>query len=80
MGCAYTGSAGGPIRTEIPIPIPICADEVVESDKTETDSVKMPNTNPDINLRTESFIFMVFPHPIVLAQNRQPEPHYVPPM
>jgi len=47
MGCAYTGSAGGPIRTEIPIPIPISADDAVESDSTETDNIKIPNTNPN---------------------------------
>jgi len=55
MGCGYTGSAGGPIRTEIPIPI--CADDVVESDNTETVNIKIPNTNQ----RTERFIFIAFP-------------------
>src|SRR5271155_59114 len=61
MGCAYTGSAGGPIRTEMPIPIPICADDAVESDSTETVNIKIPNTNLDVNLRTERFIFIAFP-------------------
>jgi hypothetical protein len=54
MGCAYTGSAGGPIRTEIPIPI--CADDAVESDNTETDNIKIPNTSQ----RTERFILIAF--------------------
>jgi hypothetical protein len=61
MGCAYTGSAGGPIRTEIPIPIAISADDVGESDSTETVNIKTPDTNPDTNLRTERFIFFAFP-------------------
>ena len=60
MGCAYTGSAGGPIRTEIPIPIAISADDVGESDSTETVNIKTPNTNPDTDLRTERFIFFAF--------------------
>jgi hypothetical protein len=59
MGCAYTGSAGGPIRTEIPIPI--CADDVVESDNTESDNIKTPRTNPNAKLRTERFIFITLP-------------------
>src|ERR1039457_7584455 len=58
MGCAYTGSAGGPIRTEIPIPI--SADDAVESDSTETVNIKTPNTNADTDLRTERFIFFAF--------------------
>jgi hypothetical protein len=60
MGCAYTGNAGGAIRTEMPIPIPICADAGVESDSTETDNIKTPKT-PTPNLRTERFIFIAFP-------------------
>jgi hypothetical protein len=58
MGCAYTSSAGGPIRTEIPIPI--SADDAVESDSTETVNIKTPNTNADTDLRTERFIFFAF--------------------
>jgi hypothetical protein len=69
MGCAYTGSAGGPMRTEIPIPI--CADEAVESDSTETDNIKTANTNPETTLRTERFIFIAFLSSLaILAQNR----------
>jgi hypothetical protein len=60
MGCAYTGSAGGPIRTEIPIPIAISADDAVENDSTETVNIKTPNTNADTDLRTERFIFFAF--------------------
>jgi hypothetical protein len=64
MGCAYTGSGGGPIRTEIPIPI--AADDAVESD-----NIKTPNTNPNTKLRTERFIFISpSSDPIILAQNR----------
>jgi hypothetical protein len=59
MGCAYTGRAGGPIRTEIPIPI--CADDGVDNDSTETVNSKTANTNLDANLRTERFIFIAFP-------------------
>jgi hypothetical protein len=58
MGCAYTGSAGGPIRTEIPMPI--CAADGVDSDKTETDNSKNPRTNPDTYLRTGRFISLPF--------------------
>ena len=54
MGCAYTGSAGGPTRTEIPTPI--CADDAAESDNTETDNIKIPNTSR----RTERFILIAF--------------------
>jgi len=61
MGCAYTGSAGGPIRTEIPIPIAISADDAVESDSTETVNIKTPNTNADTDLQTERFIFFALP-------------------
>jgi len=39
------------------MPIPICADDGVESDKTETDNIKIPITNPETDLRTERFIF-----------------------
>jgi hypothetical protein len=58
MGCAYTGSAGGPIRTEIPMPM--AAADGVDKDKTETDNIKNPRTSPDINLRTGRFIFVTF--------------------
>jgi hypothetical protein len=58
MGCAYTGNAGGAIRTEMPIPI--CADAGVDSDSTETDKIKTPK-NPTPNLRIERFIFIAFP-------------------
>jgi hypothetical protein len=70
MGCAYTGSAGGPIRTEIPTPIPICADEAVESDNTETVNIKTPNTSE----RKERFIFIyLLPFGLnILAQNQRP--------
>jgi hypothetical protein len=68
MGCVYTGSAGGPIRTEIPIPIPICADDCVESDNTEAANIKTPNTNPSTCLRTERFIFITFLGPKHFAQ------------
>jgi hypothetical protein len=54
MGCAYTGRAGGPTRTEIPTPI--CADDVVVSDNTETDNSKSPNTSQ----RLERFIIIAF--------------------
>jgi hypothetical protein len=43
MGCTYTGSAGGPIRTEMPTEI--WAGDAVENDKTETDNTKTPNTS-----------------------------------
>jgi hypothetical protein len=73
MGCAYTGSAGGPIRTEIPIPI--CAGDGVESDNTETDNIKTPKTDPTTKLRTERFIFISLSFdPIILTENRQPGP------
>jgi hypothetical protein len=65
MGCAYTGSAGGPTRTEIPMPIPICADDVVERDNTETDNIKTPNTNQP----PERFIFT----PLLVAQTFWPK-------
>ncbi len=55
------------MRTEIPIPI--CADDVVESDNTETVNSKTPKSNPDPNLRTELFIFIAF-----LWLNLRPEP------
>lgn len=54
MGCAYTGSAGGPTRTETPTAT--CAYDAVESDNTETDNIKTPNTSQ----RTERFILIAF--------------------
>jgi len=62
MGCAYTGNAGGAIRTEMPIPIPICADAGVATDSTETVNIKTPKT-PTPNLRTERFIFIFIAFP-----------------
>src|ERR1700674_54224 len=59
MGCTYTGRAGGPTRTEMPIPISAC--DAVESDNTETVNIKTPNANPYPNLRTERFIFIALP-------------------
>jgi|SRR5208283_1296606 hypothetical protein len=61
MGWAYSGNAGGPIRSEIPIPIAISAGDAVESDSTETDNIKTPNTNLNTSLRTERFIVIAFP-------------------
>ena len=43
------------MRSEIPIPI--CADDAVESDNTETVNNKIPNASQ----RTERFIFIAFP-------------------
>jgi hypothetical protein len=57
MGCTYTGRAGGPTLTEIPIPI--CAGDAVESDSTATVNIKTPKTNP----RMERVIFIAFPKP-----------------
>lgn len=45
------------MRTEIPMPIAISADDAVESDATET-SVKTPSANADTNLRMERFILL----------------------
>src|SRR5208282_3877533 len=44
------------MRTEMPIPI--CADDGVDSDNTETDNIKIPSTNPETDLRTERFILI----------------------
>jgi hypothetical protein len=46
------------MRTEMPIPI--CADDEVDSDNTETDNIKIPSTNAEIDLRTERFILIAF--------------------
>jgi hypothetical protein len=42
------------MRTEIPMPIPICAADVVDSDNTETDAITTPNSNH----RRERFILI----------------------
>jgi hypothetical protein len=42
------------MRTEIPMPI--WADDVVDSDNTEADKINAPNTKPDTTLRIEFFI------------------------
>jgi len=57
------------MRTEMPIPI--CADDGVDSDNTETDNIKTPSTNPETDLRTERFILIALSFGLsILAQNR----------
>jgi hypothetical protein len=51
------------------MPIPICADDVVESDTTETVNSKTPSTNPNACRRTERFIFVAF---LLLARDFGP--------
>ena len=58
------------MRTEIPIPI--CADDVVESDNTETVNSKTPRSNPDPNLQTERFIFCLSQVPQFFANTGNP--------
>src|ERR1700675_1637656 len=43
------------------MPIPISADDAVESDNTETVNIGIPSTNPNTSRRTERFIFVAFP-------------------
>jgi hypothetical protein len=53
------------------MPIPICADDRVDSDNTETDNIKIPSNNAEVDLRTERFIFDCLSFDLsILAQNR----------
>jgi len=75
MGCAYTGSAGGPTRAEMPIPI--SAYDAIETDSTETVNIKIPSTNP----RTERFILISLSFSLAyFGPTPEARPNYLPPI